>query len=187
MRLLPTVLLLLLVHLACTRSDHFAVLSQRAVQNPSAASAQCCMRTAPSRPAYLNRNRIIALCRHIRTEAPSKPTIQLSPEQVYHNLKHSLNFVYVDVRTHAEFAAGHVPNAVNVPLTTADMKPLASFVHNFRKRVQSDRRIVVGCKSGKRSSIAIAKLLQTGFKGLMEVEGGFDNWLSKRNLPIHKL
>ncbi|KAI0562391.1 thiosulfate sulfurtransferase 16 [Gracilaria domingensis] len=140
-------------------------------------------RAAPLRSA----SSLPALC--ARTAVPRRVahtmTTKLSP-QALHDKMSQPSAVYVDVRTPAEFAAGHVPRAINVSFTTADMKPLPSFVDDFRAAVGDATDVTVGCKSGKRSSMAIAKLNEAGVQGLMELEGGFDNWASDTSLPVDK-
>ena len=76
--------------------------------------------------------------------------------------------ILVDVRTPEEFAAGHVPGAVNVPLdrletSLAQLEPhKAGPVH-------------VICQSGRRSQTASAILEKHGFKPV-DVAGGTGAW-----------
>ncbi|PXF42443.1 Thiosulfate sulfurtransferase 16, chloroplastic [Gracilariopsis chorda] len=116
---------------------------------------------------------------------PPVAKLTLSPREVHDRMTNS-SAIYVDVRTPTEFAEGHIPDAINVPLTTPDMKPLPSFVDDFRAAVGDASDIIVGCKSGKRSSNAITQLHQAGFKQLLELEGGFSSWLEDSNLPVAK-
>ncbi len=60
----------------------------------------------------------------------------------------------VDVRTPAEFAQGHLDNAINIPLDTVP----AGFAD-----IAQDRSIVVYCRSGNRSGIAMQALIDQGF------------------------
>ncbi len=61
----------------------------------------------------------------------------------------------LDVRTPGEFAAGHVPGAINIP------------VHLLSTRLEElgdkTKPIVVYCQSGKRSGRAKTLLLENGF------------------------
>ena len=68
------------------------------------------------------------------------------------------DIVYVDVRTDAEFAAGHVEGAIHIPHT--EMADRYDELEQYR-----DDEIVVYCRSGRRSGIA---------KSILEDEG-FDN------------
>jgi phage shock protein E len=63
------------------------------------------------------------------------------------------NAVVVDVRTPAEFAGGHVPGALNVPLDALPAR---------LGELPADRLIVVYCASGMRSARAASVLRGAG-------------------------
>lgn len=71
----------------------------------------------------------------------------------------------VDVRTHSEYASGHVKGSVNIPLNE-----LSSQVNKIKKNVP----IITCCASGMRSASAKSKLSVLGFK---EVHNG-GGWMS---------
>ena len=73
----------------------------------------------------------------------------------------------VDVRSAAEFAAGHAVGSVNIPLPELD---------RLATTLDSGRWVIVCCASGTRSGIARRKLLGKGFSRVLN--GG--SW---RNLP----
>ncbi len=60
----------------------------------------------------------------------------------------------VDVRTPEEFAQGHLDNAINIPLNT---------VETGFSNIAKDRSIVVYCRSGNRSGMAMQSLVKQGF------------------------
>lgn len=95
------------------------------------------------------------------------------------------NSVYLDVRMPDEFKDGHVPEAINVPVTMGGMKVEPSFVDTVKEKIEGGKHIIVGCKSGKRSSMAINVLLSNGFDAtrLTNLDGGFDAWKSTKGLP----
>ena len=64
----------------------------------------------------------------------------------------------VDVRSEAEFAAGHNPASVNVPLPE-----LAARARDWNR----DRTVVLCCASGTRSGMAIAVLRAQGFRSVL--------------------
>lgn len=95
---------------------------------------------------------------------------------------------YLDVRTPAEFAAGHPPKAINVDFLGAG----EDFVQQVEKALPAAKAdgkpIVIGCKSGGRSARAAAMLAAAGYNPggiLIDVQGGFDAWLST-GLPVEK-
>jgi phage shock protein E len=61
----------------------------------------------------------------------------------------------LDVRSPAEFAGGHLPGAVNVPVQELERR--------LAEVGPSDGELVVYCRSGHRSSRAAALLRQHGF------------------------
>ena len=61
----------------------------------------------------------------------------------------------VDVRSEVEYAAGHVPGSLNLPMHL--IPTLAS------ERLPLDRPLVVCCQSGARSAMAVQYLCRAGF------------------------
>ncbi len=82
----------------------------------------------------------------------------------------------VDVREDHEFRAGHVHDAIHVPLGE-----LARRVGSLPR----DRRIAVICQSGNRSLAATDFLLQRGFEGAASVRGGTGAW-ARSGRPIER-
>lgn len=86
--------------------------------------------------------------------------------------------VILDVRTPAEFAAGHVPGAINIP---HDQLPTrVAELDSMR-----DRQIVVYCRTGRRSNTALHTLHAAGFAQLGHLEGDFVAWQAAGH-PIEK-
>jgi rhodanese-related sulfurtransferase len=82
----------------------------------------------------------------------------------------------LDVRTPEEFAAGHIPGAVNLPHTSLSER-LGELGDD------PDREIVVHCKSGRRAALAQAALGQAGFTRIRHLDGDMDGWLAA-GLPV---
>lgn len=75
----------------------------------------------------------------------------------------------VDVRTPAEFAAGHLPGAVNIPYDElerrhAEVGPPAA-------------PVLLYCRSGRRSGIAAETLKRKGFTELYDLQA-YDRWVA---------
>lgn len=87
-----------------------------------------------------------------------------------------------------EFKEGHAPKAINIPVTMGGMKVEPSFVADVKEKIGDGKHIIVGCKSGRRSSMAINVLLTNGFDAsrLTNLDGGFDAWASTEGLPVEK-
>lgn len=73
----------------------------------------------------------------------------------------------LDVREPDEFAAGHIPAAIHVPL--GDLEARLS-------ELPRDRPIVTYCASGDRSASAESILERHGFERSSALKGGFDAW-----------
>lgn len=82
----------------------------------------------------------------------------------------------LDVRTPAEFAAGHVPDAVNIPHDQVAER-LAD--------VPKDKDVVVYCRSGRRSDLAAKVLSANGYTRVGHLEGDMQAWEAK-GLPVQK-
>lgn len=82
--------------------------------------------------------------------------------------------VVLDVRTPGEFAQGHVAGARNIPHTElgARIAELAD---------ARDRDIVVYCRSGNRSAIALKALAEAGFTRLYHLEGDWLRWSAEQH------
>lgn len=79
-------------------------------------------------------------------------------------------FVIVDVRSPAEYAAGHIPTAINVPGgVTADVKAPPP----------KDKYIVVYCHGGMKAPMACEKMQADGYRYVF-VWGGIVNWPYQR-------
>ena len=83
----------------------------------------------------------------------------------------------LDVRSAAEFDEGHIPGAVNIPHDVigsriAELGPAG------------ERDIVVYCRSGRRSALAIETLKVAGFSRLFHLEGDYLRWSEEHRTLI---
>jgi rhodanese-related sulfurtransferase len=79
----------------------------------------------------------------------------------------------VDVRSVSEFASGHVPGAMNIPLEQLELRT---------EDLAADGPVVLVCQAGMRARMA-AELLAGSRELLMVLEGGTDAW-RKAGLPL---
>ena len=103
---------------------------------------------------------------------------QIDPRQTYDTLQKDANAVYIDVRTEGEFANGHVPGAVNIPVMSPDpmtrrMTPSPNFLNAVQSAYSKDKKIICGCQMGGRSQYAADQLVQAGFSDVSNMVGGF--------------
>lgn len=86
--------------------------------------------------------------------------------------------VVIDVCEAAEFAAGHIAGAKNIPLGELDAK-LSNVVKN------KTAPLILVCQSGARSARAVAVAKKLGFDNAQSLGGGLKSW-NAANLPIEK-
>ncbi|MCL1838850.1 MAG: rhodanese-like domain-containing protein [Propionibacteriaceae bacterium] len=82
----------------------------------------------------------------------------------------------IDVRTSAEYAAGHIQGAVNIDVQAADF---ATKIDALPK----DGYYIVYCRSGGRSAAAARTMNSASFTNVKDA-GGMENAAKALNLPI---
>ena len=82
----------------------------------------------------------------------------------------------VDVRPAEEFAAGHIKDALLIPLGQVEKR--VAELEGFK-----NQPMIVVCGSGGRSAAAIKVLDKYGFTQLLNLKGGMGAW-RKAGLPI---
>lgn len=80
----------------------------------------------------------------------------------------------LDVRTHEEFVAGHVPGAVNIPHDQVAARIA---------EVPKDKAVVLYCRSGRRAGMAGQVLAEHGYTRLEYLEGDMPAWI-ERGRPV---
>jgi rhodanese-related sulfurtransferase len=88
------------------------------------------------------------------------------------------DLVVLDVRTPAEFAAGHVPGARNVSHDLLSSK--LDELQDLR-----DKQVVLYCRSGRRTLLAADTLRKAGFNKLLHLQGDYLAWEAEQR-PIEK-
>lgn len=77
------------------------------------------------------------------------------------------SMLLVDVREPHEFAAGHIPGSLLMPLSTFDPEGLPD---------TQRKRLVFSCRSGNRSVTAIERAQAAGVAVNAHYKGGFLDW-----------
>lgn len=92
--------------------------------------------------------------------------------------KKDASMVILDVRTPEEYAAGHVPGAINIPYTSlpARISEVAD---------AGDKDIVVYCTIGVRAERGAQRLRENGFTRLLHLDGDMKAWEEKKQ-PLAK-
>lgn len=87
---------------------------------------------------------------------------ELKDFQSYHP-----EMLLVDVRSPAEYALSHLPNAVNIPLR--------SLAENLDK-IPTDKPVVLYCSSGHRSTMGMTVLQLLGYKNVLSFPPSINGW-----------
>ncbi|MBQ3256681.1 MAG: rhodanese-like domain-containing protein [Oscillospiraceae bacterium] len=93
---------------------------------------------------------------------------QISVDEAVVMMAQESGYIILDVRRPDEFAAGHIPNAINVAnedIGTAEIPELPD----------KEQLILVYCRSGRRSKEAAEKLVKLGYTNIVEF-GGILDW-----------
>ena len=93
---------------------------------------------------------------------------QIRMEQAVRMMERETDYVILDVRTPEEYAAGHIPGAINVPNESIGTEKIPTLP-------VKDRLILVYCRSGRRSKEAAEKLVFLGYTNVVEF-GGILDW-----------
>jgi len=95
-----------------------------------------------------------------------------SAEDLLDMITGSTSFVLLDVRTELEYAETHIEGAINIPVAE-----LRTRHHEFNK----DKKTVLICSSGNRSTLGASILKQHGFSDVYNVAGGMSGYSAATN------
>ncbi|MCX7729363.1 MAG: rhodanese-like domain-containing protein [Bacteroidia bacterium] len=90
---------------------------------------------------------------------------ELTSNEFENEIKKNPNAVILDVRTIGEYNSGHIPNAINIDISSAE----------FADKINSldrNKDYYVYCRSGGRSTTACQYMSSIGFKSVHNLVGG---------------
>lgn len=102
------------------------------------------------------------------TAGTAAPYKKISAQEAMNLMQSGQTLTIDDVRTPAEFAAGHIQGSLNVPNETIGSSAPSALP-------DLDATILVYCRSGARSAQAAKKLLAIGYTNVLDF-GGIINW-----------
>ncbi|GMA60340.1 rhodanese-like domain-containing protein [Alicyclobacillus fastidiosus] len=103
---------------------------------------------------------------------PVKGVKSISPDEVQALLsKDKATVQFVDVREPGEFSTGHVPGFKNIPL---------SQLKSRLNEMNTERPVVLMCRSGSRSQQAARTLVKQGFTDVRNASGGIMAWKGRK-------
>ncbi len=126
---------------------------------------------------------VVSACQTASTETKKnlQPSVtqneikQISVEQAK-NAVDAKDVQFVDVRTVEEYAGGHAPKAVNLPLDSLE---------NELSTLDKTKPVYVICQTGRCSKKGAEILQKAGFTNIYNIEGGTSAWVDA-DLPIEK-
>lgn len=86
----------------------------------------------------------------------------------------------LDVREAHEYAAGHIPGAINIPRGLLEFK-----IDQHPSLYDRNTEIVLQCQGGGRSALATVALQELGYKHVSNLAGGYSAWAAA-GLPTEK-
>lgn len=102
---------------------------------------------------------------------------QIEPMDVTRLLNHE-HAALLDIRTAAEFAAGHILGAINIP--EAELPQKKTELEKMKKKP-----LIVCCQNGLASPRIVRQLNSEGFESVSLLRGGYATW-KKAGLPSRK-
>ena len=110
---------------------------------------------------------------------PIDMIIEIEADELAMDIPFDENLVVLDVRKPAEFAEGHVKDALNMPLEEMrDLVNLSSFEEN--------QNIYVHCQGGYRSLIATSLLKRQGLHNIRNIAGGWNKIKEESKIKTEK-
>jgi len=105
----------------------------------------------------------------VQAAAPARVALLSQEALLARQQRHDESLFLLDVRGPEEFAAGHVPGAVNIPHDQ---------VASRLAEVPKDKDVVLYCRSGRRSALAAEVLAAHGYQRLAYLEGDMNGWVA---------
>ena len=102
-------------------------------------------------------------CNHVNA---SQGGVSMSAEEAL-SLWQAQEAVIIDVRTLAEYQEGHIPDAPLIPLNQLE---------NRLDEIPKEQKVLLICRSGRRSAQGTSLLRSKGFEQVINIEGGMLAW-----------
>ncbi len=152
--------------------NHFLPRDQNAISylfykvlDPAVCIYECPVRVfkecqnLPKRPDVLEE--------HLFVGEPSDQVQYIDPQELWQELHSSEPPVLIDVREPREYKRGHIPQAQVIPLP----KIIAD-----TSQIPRDQRVVLLCRSGRRSTKVASYLDELGYDNILALKGGMLAW-----------
>lgn len=77
----------------------------------------------------------------------------------------------IDVREYDEYAAGHLPGAINIPRGVLEFK-----IGTVAECVDKARPYLIYCRTSGRAALSTVQLQKIGYADVISMGGGFEAW-----------
>ena len=114
-----------------------------------------------------------------KVEAAQKHVRTIGMEEYRKVVENPGSALIIDVREPQEYAAGHVPGAINIPRGVIDSQ-IWNHVGSGEK-ADLERPIVLQCQAGRRATLAAQTLGELGFTQTSAVIMNLDDWKQSGN------
>lgn len=79
--------------------------------------------------------------------------------------------VILDVREYDEYAAGHLPGAINIPRGILEFK-----IGMVPEAASKDAALLLYCRTSGRAALSAVQLQRIGYTNVISMAGGFEQW-----------
>ncbi|MDO8932505.1 MAG: rhodanese-like domain-containing protein [Rhodocyclaceae bacterium] len=79
--------------------------------------------------------------------------------------------VILDVREYDEYAAGHLPGAINIPRGILEFK-----IGMVPEAANKEAAILLYCRTSGRAALSAVQLQKIGYANVVSMAGGFEQW-----------
>ena len=101
-----------------------------------------------------------------------EPVISL---EEFSKLYYNNGIQVIDLRGETEYQSGHIKGADHIFI--------GNLLNNLH-RVSKDKKVVIHCQGGDRSTIGYSLLAQNGFRNILNFSGGINRWVQAANTLI---
>jgi len=88
--------------------------------------------------------------------------------------------IVLDVREYDEYAAGHLPGAINIPRGILEFK-----IGMVPECAAKNAPLLLYCRTSGRAALSAVQLQRLGYTDVISMAGGFDAWNSEQR-PVEK-
>ena len=90
------------------------------------------------------------------------------------------NRIVIDVREYEEYAAGHLPGALNIPRGVLEFK-----IGTVPQCADKDAAYLLYCRTSGRAALSAVQLQRIGYTNVISMAGGYEVWNNEQR-PVDK-